>query len=115
MIERVLVDDKVAASAGDYFTPALQPKNSLDLPPDYHRVVFDFTVLTFSSPEDARFRYRLEGFDDTWTEITEPRRAFYPRLPAGKYRFRVSAANADGVWNDAGATTSITGTSFGLL
>ena len=32
--------------------------------------------------------------------------ARYPRLPAGKYRFRVSAANADGVWNETGAARS---------
>jgi signal transduction histidine kinase len=33
----------------------------------------------------------------------ERRQAFYQNLPPRRYRFRVVAANNDGVWNDAGA------------
>ena len=81
-------------------------RQNLELPPNYQRLEIDFTALTFTSPEDVRFRYRLEGFDEAWNDVTEPRRAIYPRLPAGKYRFRVVAANADGIWNEAGAMTA---------
>ncbi len=51
-----------------------------------------------------RFRYRLEGFEDNWNEITEPRKAIYPRLSAGNYRFRVMGASSDGTWNEHGAS-----------
>ncbi|HEV3415195.1 MAG TPA: two-component regulator propeller domain-containing protein [Pirellulales bacterium] len=110
-IERTLVDDKAVATASNYFAGAesrgAEPAPIPTLPPDYHRLEFDFTALTFSSPESARFRYRLDDFDEDWNETTDPRRAIYPRLPAGNYRFRVMACNADGIWNEQGASTSV--------
>ena len=79
----------------------------LHLPPDYHRLEFDFTALTFSSPENARFRYRLVGFDENWNETSEPRQAIYPRLPNGNYVFRVVGCSADGIWSQQEAQLAI--------
>lgn len=76
----------------------------LNLPPAHRRLDVAFTALTFRSPENVQFRYRLEGYDDAWIDAGTQRTASYPRLAAGNYRFRVSAANSDGVWNEAGAT-----------
>src|SRR6185369_16944996 len=58
--------------------------------------------------ENERLRYRLDGFDDDWIEVNGPRLASYPRLPAGAYRFRVIACNADGIWNEAGDSVALT-------
>src|SRR5262249_11033820 len=35
------------------------------------------------------------------------RTAYYTNLPPGRYRFRVRAANEDGVWSDAGAAVAL--------
>src|SRR5439155_15645018 len=51
----------------------------------------------------VRFRYRLEGFDRDWIDAGPRRVAYYTNIPAGSYRFRVIAANEDGVWNADGA------------
>jgi signal transduction histidine kinase len=48
----------------------------------------------------------LEGFDKQWTQAGSRRIAYYTNLPARHYRFRVQAANNDGVWNEAGASLS---------
>jgi signal transduction histidine kinase len=64
---------------------------------------FHYTALSFVSPEKVRFRYMLEGFDGDWTASHDRRTAYYTNLPPGHYRFRVKAANADGVWNESGA------------
>jgi signal transduction histidine kinase/ligand-binding sensor domain-containing protein len=111
-IERLVVDDQ-AEESRDYFGKEVtgfgETDNSpIKLQPDYHRLQFDFTALTFGSSENARFRYRLENFDEAWNETTEHRTAVYPRLPAGSYRFRVIAANADGIWNRDGAAVYLT-------
>ena len=51
----------------------------------------------------------LEGFDTDWTEVDSTRRlATYTNLDPGQYVFRVTAANADGVWNEAGRTLALT-------
>jgi signal transduction histidine kinase len=49
----------------------------------------------------------MEGYDDAWVNAGATREATYMRLPAGKYQFRVSAGNKDGVWNTAGAVVDV--------
>jgi signal transduction histidine kinase/ligand-binding sensor domain-containing protein len=78
----------------------------LKLAPDHRRLEFTFTAPTFRSPENVQFRYRLDGQDDDWVVAGNKRTASYARLPAGEYRFRVSASNADGVWNETGASVA---------
>lgn len=63
---------------------------------------FHFTALTFITPEKAQFRYQLEGFDHGWVEARNRRIAYYTNLKPGKYTFHVTAANADGIWNNTG-------------
>ncbi len=68
---------------------------------------FHYTAISFSAPERPIFRYRLEGFDAAWVEAGRRRVAFYTNMPPGRYTFRVTAANSDGVWNGTGATVAI--------
>src|SRR5258706_3021674 len=62
-----------------------------------------YTALSLTIPERIRFRYRLEGVDKDWQDVGARREAFYNSLGPGHYRFRVIAANNDGVWNETGA------------
>jgi len=78
------------------------PGGRLQLPPGHTKIEFIFTALSFNSPENVQFRYRLKGFDTEWTEVGAPRSATYPRLPAGPYEFEVTACNEAGVWNEKG-------------
>jgi len=66
-------------------------------------VEIDYAVLNFADPKQVSVRYRLEGFDKAWIDPGPRRQAFYTNLGPGKYRFRVIAANNEGVWNKAGA------------
>ncbi len=84
------------------------PLPRLYLPPDHRRLDIAFSVLSFSAPENVRFRYRLEGFDDDWVDGGRQRHVSYPRLPKGDYRFRVTACNSDGVWNETGTAFAFT-------
>src|ERR1022692_1216258 len=49
---------------------------------------------------------QLEGYDSDWVDADARRVAYYTNLPPGHYRFRVIAANDDGVWNREGASLS---------
>jgi signal transduction histidine kinase len=93
------------ASADD--RPLALGTKSVTVPPGVRRVSFRYTALSFSAPEKIRFRYRLEGYDDAWVSAGGSREATYTRLPAGNYRFRVSAGNKDGVWNTTGAVLGV--------
>ena len=93
VIERVLSDDD----------PAPLEKGAR-VAPGHEKFEFHYTALSFLSPEKVLFRYILEGFDQAWTAAHDRRAAYYTNLPPGHYRFRVTAANNDGVWNEDGAS-----------
>jgi signal transduction histidine kinase/ligand-binding sensor domain-containing protein len=80
------------------------PRASLALPPLQRDVRIDYTGLSFTVPEEMKFRYKLEGRDADWQDAGQRRQAFYTDLSPGTYRFRVIAANSDGVWNSEGDT-----------
>ena len=78
------------------------------LRPDHQRLEFRFSGLSFVAPNKVLFKYRLDGIDNTWGDAGSRRTAFYSRLPAGPYRFRVIACNDDGVWNTDGVSLAFT-------
>ncbi len=77
---------------------------SLNLDHRQNNIRFEFRGLSFRDERDVRFRYKLEGFDRDWSPITDLAFKEYTNLDPGQYRFRVIAANADGVWSRAPAT-----------
>jgi signal transduction histidine kinase/ligand-binding sensor domain-containing protein len=68
----------------------------------------DYTALGLSIPERVRFRYQLEGLNKGWVDPGARRQMFFTNLGPGTYRFRVIAANDDGLWNTQGATLEFT-------
>jgi signal transduction histidine kinase/ligand-binding sensor domain-containing protein len=79
----------------------------LQLPPLTGDLQIDYTALSLVAPERVMFRYKLEGWDADWREAGTRRQAFYTNLPPRTYRFRVTASNNSGVWNDTGASLEI--------
>lgn len=71
-----------------------------------HSVRIDYTAPSLAAPERVRFRYKLDGADDTWRDAGNERSVRYANLPPGHYTFRVTASNGDGVWNDVGAAVN---------
>ena len=73
------------------------------LAPGQTALEINYTGIKFNNAERLRFRYRLEGLDEAWTEAGTRRTAYFSHLPFGDYTFRVLAANRDGVWSEQGA------------
>lgn len=82
--------------------------DSLGLPAGTSDVQIDFSVPAYTHPRSLRVRYRMEGQDSEWVEAGSRRQAFYTNLAPGSYRFRVIAANEEGVWNERGAGVEFT-------
>ncbi len=81
--------------------------NGIRIEPGQVALEIDYTALGFVGAERMRFRYRLEGLEDKWTEAGSRRTAYFSHLPYGEYVFRVAAANYNGAWNNEGATVKI--------
>lgn len=77
--------------------------NGMRLPALARDVTIEFTALSLVDSQSLQFRYRLEGHDRDWQDAGDRRQAFYSNLGPGKFRFRVKAANNNGVWNEEGA------------
>jgi len=118
VIEEVLVDDVVVGApnvaggqpsgAAEAASPLLpRCPSRLTLRPRQHRLEVRFSGLEFTAAEKVRFRYLMEGLDDHWVDGGASRSAHYTRLPPGEYRFRVTACNSSGVWNQTGAALGV--------
>jgi ligand-binding sensor domain-containing protein/signal transduction histidine kinase len=92
-IERVIADGKTLAASAQL---------PMRLPPLVRDLEIDYTALSLVAPEKVLFRFKLDGRDGDWQDVGNRRQAFYTNLSPGKYRFRVSACNNSGVWNEAG-------------
>lgn len=80
----------------------------ITLPAGTKDIEIDFAVFAFSSPREARVRYRIEGQDAQWVEAGMRRQAFYTNLSPGTYRFELEAASEDGPWSEQPAVLQFT-------
>ena len=78
------------------------------IPPGSHRVTFLYSGLSLSVPERVRFKYKLDRFDQGWSEPVSTREAVYTNLSHGSYRFHVKASNSDGLWNGSESSIAFT-------
>ncbi len=84
------------------------PNESIELPALTTSLQVDYTATNMAVPARMRFRHKLEGVDPDWQDAGARRQAFYTNLGPGSYRFQVTAANEDGVWNPSGSTFAFT-------
>ncbi len=74
----------------------------IELNHDENSISFEFSALHFSSPKKNVFAYKLDGFDKNWIYTESNKRfATYTNLEAGKYTFKVKAANNSGMWEQS--------------
>lgn len=66
-------------------------------------ITFEFSALNFVAPMNNLYRYRLEGLEDSFTEVDSSRRRVrYTNLDSGTYTFFVTGSNNDSVWSTEG-------------
>jgi signal transduction histidine kinase len=76
--------------------------------PSQDKFSIEFAALSFLSPETNRFRYRMQGLQEEWTEVgSDQRVATFMALPAGAYAFQLQSAASHGPWSDTVATLQI--------
>jgi signal transduction histidine kinase/streptogramin lyase len=60
---------------------------------------FNYASTSLYMPELGRFRYKLDNYDQGWSDIVASRQVNYSHLGPGSYRFRIVAASREGLWN----------------
>jgi signal transduction histidine kinase/ligand-binding sensor domain-containing protein len=83
------------------------PQSAIRILPGQDNFEIQYAALSFINSENLRFKYKLEGADQDWVDAGTRRTAYFSHLRPGDYTFRVIAANADGVWNNTGASLRV--------
>ena len=104
LLTELQLDDHVVESsdaADAVLREPLYRMQRLELPAGRGRGVgLAFASPYFVAPEQLRFAYKLDGFNDTWIESDAKRRlATYTNLSPGDYQFRVRVRTADASWS----------------
>ena len=76
----------------------IQASRQLILAHNQNYLTVQFAALQFNKPARNRYRYRLDGLEETWKETIRPE-AVYTNLPPGDYVLVVNAANTSGRWS----------------
>lgn len=85
----------------------LVPGSPVQMAPGTTRFELHYAALSLLDPTKVKYRYRLVGFDEDWTEAGPRRTAYYTNVPPGRYHFEVAGCNNDGVWSTRNAALEI--------
>jgi len=101
-LTQVLVNNKAVKidSAGSPLESSISEAQRLVLHHDQSNLSLRYSALNFINAENNRYAYKLEGLPngDEWQQAGTERVVNFANLSPGKYRFKVKAANNDGIW-----------------
>lgn len=63
----------------------------INLSHNQHSFSFDFINLNYFNSSKIVYSWKLDGFDNDWTNPSDVHKAIYTNIPPGKYCFRVKA------------------------
>jgi len=83
--------------AGDTLISGNLPKlNSINIPYKDNNVKFTFSSPMYDNPENIKFCYKLDGFDDKWSNWTNVPVKEYTNLHEGSYKMQLKVINSYG-------------------
>ena len=62
-------------------------------------IVLNYGGTNLFTPERIRFRYKLDGSAQGWSNIVASRQVVFSNLGPGSYNFRILASSSIGLWN----------------
>ena len=104
IIERVISRDRL----GVFRELPWAGEPTIMAPAGTRELGIEYTALSYTAPEKMQFAYKLEGLDEQWVNAAGRRSVYFHTRSPGTIRFRIKAANNDGVWNETGATLALT-------
>ena len=111
----LLVDNQEVEAGKEYdgrviLPLALSATKKIVLEHDENFITILFSGLNFDMPHHTYYKYRLQGVNDDWIEISPQDgigRANYTDLAPGTYKLEVYSAGLDKVWSKQSATLEI--------
>ncbi len=86
---------------------AYDPGQDIRLKYGRYRIRIDFVGINLSNPEQVSYQYKLDGYEEDWSDVSQVAYASYGRVEDGKYTFMLKACDGNG-------NCSTTPLSFGI-
>ncbi|WP_430809545.1 MULTISPECIES: ATP-binding protein [unclassified Carboxylicivirga] len=102
-----LFGQKVEIDPDGVLTENINSQQVLKLQHDQNSLSFEFGTICYTNPQNVRYKWKLEGFEEQWNGPTAVREAIYSKLPHGDYTLKVMVTNDDGVWQNQVKTIQI--------
>jgi serine phosphatase RsbU (regulator of sigma subunit) len=74
--------------------------SNLALPFQNNNVSFEFCAIHPSKSYLVKYQYMLEGYDKTWSPVSNKTNASFGHIPEGTYTFKLKALSTAGIWSD---------------
>lgn len=81
-------------------SPWYRIPQDLVLPYRFNYITLNYIAVTHRQVNKLKYRYILEGLSNAWSSPTDKTEVSFGNLRPGKYVFRLSATNSDGVKSD---------------
>jgi len=75
---------------------SIDDTEKIELNYQQHSFSFDFVDLNIGKGYRTLYSWKLDGFDEEWSQPTAEHKAIYTNIPAGRYQFMVKAISSDG-------------------
>ena len=75
---------------------AKDPTQDIRLKYGRYRVRIDFVGINLSSPEQVTYQYKLDGYEEEWSDVSTVSYAYYGRVEDGNYTFMLKACDGNG-------------------
>ncbi|TVQ08059.1 MAG: hypothetical protein EA364_15905 [Balneolaceae bacterium] len=85
----------------EVFNTLYSPQESYRMAYDRNNLSVSFLALNYRNPAGTRYRYRLQGYDNTWNEIGNQQQIYLANLAPGQYTLEVQAAPGPGEFSSA--------------
>ena len=74
--------------------------SGLRLPHHLNHLTFDYSAIDWIAPQNVKYQFMLEGFDEQWSAPTLSNLADYRNIPPGKYNMKVKAMGTSNLWSE---------------
>ena len=72
------------------------PSEEIRLKYDKYRVRIDFVGINLRNPEQVTYQFKLDGYEEEWSDVSNVPYAFYGRVEDGDYTFMLRACDGNG-------------------
>jgi ligand-binding sensor domain-containing protein/serine phosphatase RsbU (regulator of sigma subunit) len=95
-----IVSFKVNDEEMDYISPVI-------LKPGKYKIRVDFLAVSLKEPGLVTYQYKLEGYDDAWSDIAKSTNVTYDHVTEGVYTFILNASSGDGIVSENPLTVGL--------